>query len=293
MEIPRPLRYPLAIANDVRIESSHDNVVIVAAGVAFYAVLALLPALFVSLSLYGIFTDIAEAERQIDALLEVFPASASMALDTQIRSIAAASHVNLSLGFAASTVALLWTVSNATRAMIRAVKIAYDQEEETSPLEKRVVAIAITVGVIIAVVVALALIAAVPVWLRRFDPTDAIVTIGNFRWLAVGAGMALTVGLLYRYAPPIRPDGWRSVVPGVIFAAVTWTAASIGFSIYVSSFANYNETYGTLGAAVILLLWFWFTSLAVIVGAEVNEALALRPYDRNRANATITAPPGS
>jgi len=104
--------------------------------------------------------------------------------------------------------------------------------------------------------------------------------------------MAPGLGLLYRYAPPIRPDGWRSVVPGVIFATVTWTAASIGFSIYVSSFANYNETHGTLGAAVILLLWFWFTSLAVILGAEVNEALVLRPFDRKRANAATTAPPG-
>ena len=293
MEIPRPLRYPAAIANDVRIESRHDNVVIVAAGVAFYAVLALLPALFVALSLYGLFTNVEEAERQIDSLLEVFPGSASMALDTQMRAIAAASHANLSLGFVASTAALLWTISNATRALIRAVKIAYDQEEETSPLEKRVVAIAITFGVLVAIVVALALIAAVPVWLRRFDPTHAIVTFGNFRWLAVGAGMALSVGLLYRYAPPARPDGWRSVVPGVVFATVTWTAASIGFSIYVSSFANYNETYGTLGAAVILLLWFWFTSLAVILGAEVNEALVLRPYDRDRANAASPAPPPS
>jgi membrane protein len=291
MEIPRPLRYPVAIANDVRVESKHDNVVIVAAGVAFYAVLALLPALFVSLSLYGLFTDIDEAERQIDSLLEVFPASAGIALDTQMRAIAAASHANLSLGFVASTIALLWTVSNATRALIRAVKIAYDQEEDTSPLEKRVAAIAITGGVIVAMVVALALIAAVPVWLRRFDPTHAIVTFGNFRWLAIGAGVAMGVGLLYRYAPPSRPDGWRSVVPGVIFATVTWTAASIGFSIYVSSFANYNETYGTLGAAVILLLWFWFTSLAVILGAEVNEALALRPYDRGRAEASAPSRP--
>jgi membrane protein len=288
MRLPKPLRYPLAIANDVRVESQHDNVVIVAAGVAFYAVLALLPALFVAVSLYGLFTDVGEAERQIDSLLDVFPGSAAMVLDTQMRAIAAASHANLSLGFLASTAALLWTVSNATRALVRSVKIAYDQETEKSVLEGRVIAIGITFGVLVAIVIALALVAAVPIWLRRFDPTHALVTFGNFRWLAIGAGMAVGIGLLYRYAPPRRPDGWRSVVPGVVFATVMWTIASIGFSVYVSSFSNYNETYGTLGAAVILLLWFWFTSLAVIMGAEVNEAFVLRPYDEQRAK---SAPP--
>ena len=272
---PSWFQHLLRIGHEMRVEARHDSIALVAAGVAFYAVLAVLPALFVAVSVYGLFTDIGEAERQIDAVLEVFPGSAAQIIDTQMRSIAAASHANLSIGFFISLAVFTWTVSNAIRAIVRGVKIAYDQEDGQSVLEGRAVAVGITVSAIAITLFALAIIAAVPIWLQRFDPTQAIVTFGNFRWLLVGAGFALVASLLYRYAPPRRPDGWHTVLPGTIFATAMWTATSIGFSIYVSSFGRYNETYGTLGAAVVLLLWFWFTTLAILLGAELNEALIL------------------
>ena len=270
----------LDISRDVRRESQRDSVTIVAAGVAFFAVLAVLPALFIAVSLYGLFTDVSEAERQIEAVLEVFPGSAAQIIDTQMRTLADASHANLSFGFALSLVLFLWTVSNATRAVVRGVKIAYDQEDERSILEGRAVAIGVTVAAIVITTIALAVIAAVPVWLQRFDPTHAVVTFGNLRWILVGVGFALVTGLLYRWAPPVSRGGWRAIVPGTIFATATWTVTSIGFSIYVSSLGRYNETYGTLGAAVVLLLWFWFTFLAILIGAEFNEALILEELDR-------------
>jgi membrane protein len=259
----------------VRLEARHDNIVIVAAGVAFYSVLALLPTLFIAVSVYGLYTNASEAERQIDSILAVLPGLAAGTLDTQMRAIADASHASLSVGFALSIGALLWTVSNATRAMVRAVKIAYDQEEERSVLERRVVALALSVAIIVGGVAALAFVAALPIWLKRFDPTHVIVTFGNLRWLLVVGGSALVVGLLYRFAPPRRPHGWRQVMPGVVLATTMWLATSMGFSIYVSSYGSYNETYGALGAAVVLLLWFWFAALAVILGAELNEAVIL------------------
>lgn len=258
----------------MRVETHQDNIVLVAAGVAFYAVLAVLPALVIAVSLYGLFTDLAEAERQIESILDVLPGSAAGIVATQMRSIARASEMHLTVGFVVSLLAFAWTVSNATRAIVRGVKIAYDQEDGRSVLERRAVAVGVTVAVIIVTVIGLAIIAAVPVWLRRFDPTDAVVTFGNFRWILVGIGFATIAGLLYRYAPPERPDGWHSVAPGMAVATAVWTVTSIGFSLYVSSFGRYNETYGTLGAAVVLLLWFWFTALAILIGAELNEALA-------------------
>ena len=272
-DAPPWFQHWLRIGHDMRLEARHDSIALVAAGVAFYAVLAVLPALFIAVSLYGLFTDTGEAERQIDAVLKVFPGSAAQIIDTQMRSIAAASHANLSIGFFVSLAVFTWTVSNATRAIVRGVKIAYDQEEGQSILERRAVAVGVTVSAIVITMVALAIIAAVPIWLQRFDPTHVIVTFGNFRWLLVGAGFALLASLLYRFAPPRRPDGWHTVLPGTLFATAMWTATSIGFSIYVSSFGRYNETYGTLGAAVVLLLWFWFTTLAILLGAELNEAL--------------------
>jgi membrane protein len=273
--VPDWSRRTLSVINDLRHETQHDNVVIVSAGVAFYGVLAILPALVIAISLYGIFTNPSEAERQISSLLVVLPGSVAGTLDTQMRTIAAASHTDLGVGLALSLAALFWTVSNATRALVRAVKIAYDQEEERSPLERRWVALVLSVAIIIGGIIALSLVAAVPIWLQRFDPTHAIVTFGNARWLLLVAGSAFTIGLLYRYAPPQRPEGWRDVAPGVIAAALLWGATSIGFSVYVSSYGSYNATYGALGAAVVLLLWFWLSALSVILGAELNEVLRL------------------
>ena len=280
--MPAWLNRPRRLFRHIREEARRDNIVLVAAGVAFYAVLAIIPALVIAVSLYGLFTDIDEAERQIEAVLEVLPGSASQIVETQMRSIARTSPASLSIGFVVSLVAFAWTVSSATRAIVRGVKIAYDQEDDRSLLERRDVALGTSVVGIASMLASLALIAAVPIWLRRFDPTDAIVTFGNFRWVLVGAIYALLSGLLYRYAPPVRPRRWSDVLPGALASTAIWTVASIGFSIYVSSFGRYNDTYGTLGAAVVLLLWFWFTSLAILVGAELNEALVL---DRRRGGA--------
>ncbi|MCL1593958.1 MAG: YihY/virulence factor BrkB family protein [Actinomycetia bacterium] len=266
-------RHWYAIARDVRREIQHDNVVIIAAGVAFYAVLALLPAMFVIISLYGLFTDTADVEHQITQLLTVFPDSATVALTEQMRAIADASHANLSIGFAISTLALIWTVSNATRAMVGAVKIAYDQEDQRSVLESRATAMGLTLFVMVGIVIALAAIAVVPAWLRQIDPTNIVSLLANLRWLFLAATTTLTIGLLYRFAPPVRPERWADVLPGAVIATVVWSMASIGFSLYVSSFGNYNATYGTLGGAVVLLLWFWFSALAIILGAEVNESI--------------------
>jgi len=207
-----------SVAREMRVESQHDNVTIVAAGIAFYAVLAILPALFIAVSLYGLFTDLAEAERQIDAVLNVFPGSAAQIIDTQMRTIANAPHTGLSFGFVVSLVLFVWTVSNATRAVVQGVKIAYDQEDERSFLETRVVAVGVSVAAIVVTLIALATIAAVPIWLKRFDPTHVIATFGSFRWALVGIGFALITGLIYRFAPPSSPGGWRTIVPDTIFA---------------------------------------------------------------------------
>ncbi len=256
-DTPPWLDRPTLFLREMRVEIRRDNIVLVAAGVAFYSVLAVLPALVIALSLYGLFTDLGEAERQIEAVLRVMPGSASQIIETQMRTIAGSSRPSLSIGFVVSLAAFAWTVSNATRAIVRGVKIAYDQENEQSILERRVIAMSATVVGIVSMLVALALIAAVPVWLRRFDPTDAIVTFGNFRWVLVGGLFAVLAGLMYRFAPPRRPPHWRAVFPGTLAATVIWTITSIGFSVYVSSFGRYNQTYGTLGAAVVLLLWFF------------------------------------
>lgn len=266
----------VGVARDVRREVRHDSVAIIAAGVAFYGVLGLIPALVIAVSFYGLFTNPTEAERQVTALLDVLPESTARVVGGQIEPIAAFSSAGLSLGVIVSLGVLVWVTSNAVRALVRAVVIAYDQEGERSRLESRGVALALTLALVVASVATVFVVAVLPALLSRLDPTDSIVTLGNARWIALAGGMFGGTALLYRFAPPRRPRSWVEVVPGSVLATSLWLAGSIAFSIYVSSFASYNETYGLLGAAVVLLLWFFLTGFAVILGAELNEVLALR-----------------
>ncbi len=265
-----------SIAKTLWHEMRHDSVPLVAAGVSFYAVLGLIPALVIAVSIYGLFTDPAEAESQVEALLDVFPESTAETIATQIEPIASFSPTGLSLGVVFAFLALVWTASSAMRALVRAVVIAYDQEGLRSPLESRLRALGLTLGVVIGGVIVVFAVAVVPALLSSLDPTGAIVTLSNARWFALAAGMFGATALLYRYAPPHRPESWIDVLPGSILATTAWLAISGGFSIYVASFANFNETYGVLGGAVILLLWFFLTSMAVVMGAELNEVLELR-----------------
>ncbi len=267
------------IARELRRKIRRDHTTILAAGVSFYSVLGILPALIIAVSVYGIFTSLAEAERQIDAILDVLPESAAKPLESQLRPIADLSHAPLTLGLVASVIGLFWTASNAVRALVRAVVIAYDQGHLRSRLEGRLTAMGLTGATVAGGLVALAVIAALPVWLGRLDPSHALVTFGHLRWLLVAGAMATVSLLLYRYAPQQPPPLARRALPGVAVATVLWSVASLGFSMYVGSFGKYNATYGVLGGAVVLLLWFWLTAVAVILGAQLNRVLDVRRGD--------------
>lgn len=259
-------------------EARRDNITLVAAGVSFYAVLAVLPGIMLVLSIYGLFTDVAEAERQIDAILAAFPGAAERLIDEQMRALAEASHPHLTVGSILSAVALFWTVSNAVKATVQAVKIAYNEDDKKSRLESRPVVLALSIASVILGIVSLAIVAAVPVWFSTLDTDHIIVTFGHLRWLLIIGAYAGVVISLYLFAPPTRPSGFRSVLPGVILASSVWMAASFGFSTYVASFGRYNETYGGLGGFIILMLWFWLATLAVILGAELNAVIE-RKYE--------------
>lgn len=251
-----------------------DGATLIAAGVAFFAALAVIPAMAIAVSIYGIFTSPSDAENHVDALLGVMPEATARALEAQINPIADFSHFHLSLSLIVSIAALLWTVSNATRAMVRAVVIASGQRHLRSPLETRLASIGLAVAVIVIATASVAVIAAVPIWLGVIDRTGAIVTFENLRWGLIVVLFGGGIGLLYRAAPAIRPESWRAVLPGTAIATGLWLAISFGFSFYVSAFGRYNQTYGALGAGAVLLLWFWLSSLVVILGAQVNMLLS-------------------
>ena len=276
-----------AYLNALRHKIAADGSSLLAAGVAFYAALATIPALILTVSFYGLFTDPDQAQRHVDLMLRVLPASTVEAIEAQIHPLADFSHFHLSLGLVISVVAILWTVSNASRAIVRAVVIAYDQDEMRSPLEARLASIGIAILVVVFGTIAVAVIAAIPVWLTIVDPDHVLVNFSNLRWVLLVLVAFGGAAVLYRAAPPRRPRSWREVLPGALLATGLWMLISFGFAIYVGGFASYNATYGALAAGAVLLLWFWLTASIVILGAQFNVIRVVHSGNLPGANTTI------
>ncbi len=278
----RPRQIPLAgwwaVARSVRIEVGRDNLSLLAAGVAYYGFLAVFPGLIALVTLYGVVADPGQVAAQIEQLSAVLPPPAIAVLQNQARQIlgdpATGSQVGLGIGFAASVLAVLWSVSTGTLGLIRAVNAAYDADESRSFVRLRAIAFVFTLGAIVYVLFAVALVTAAPSalrWIGLEGTAPALIAV--LRWPALALAMIAGTAVIYRYAPSRPPAGWRWVSFGSLVASALWLAGSAVFSWYVSSFARFNQVYGSLGAVIVLLLWIFLTAYTVLLGAEINHEM--------------------
>lgn len=259
------------IAARVRHEWGPDHVSLSAAGVAFFAFVAIVPALVVLVSLLGTVTRGRDAESVVTDLFGVLPDSARDLLAEQLAAISSASSGSLSIGVVAGVVLSLWSASAATGQLLAAINVAYDEHETRPWYVRRGLALAVTIGAIVFVAVAVFAVVALPVLISRAGlapSTERWLRLLIWPALAIGFGIALAV--LYRIAPNRRSPRWRWVSAGSLAAVLAWIVLTAGFRVYVSKFSSYNETYGTLSAVVVLLLWLWVTAVIVLVGAEIN-----------------------
>jgi membrane protein len=262
------------VLREVKGRASADKVPLVAAGVAFYAMLALFPALIAAVSIFGLAVDAEQVEGMMAQLGEMMPQSASALLKQQLRRIVETSESGLGLGLVVSLVVALWSASTGMTNIDKAMSVVYDVDTR-SFLRGRLVALGLTLGAIVLLGALLALIIAVPAVLALVPlGAGATVAVQIGRWLAIALVACLGLIGLYAIAPNReRRPGWRWTVLGAVTATILWLVASALFSFYVSTFGTYNETYGALGGGVVLLLWFWLTALAVLLGGELNAAL--------------------
>ena len=249
-----------------------DNIPLLAAGVAFYAFLALFPALIAAVTVYGLVADPAQVEEQIATISETLPQDAASLIGTQLRDIATSSSGALGWGLLASLAGALFSASGGVQNLIKAVNIAYDEEETRGFLKLRGLALLLTLGAVVFVVVAVGLIAVLPVVLESAG-LGGVATFGvqAVRWLGLVAFVLLALAIVYRYAPDRDNPKFRWVGLGSFVATALWVLGSLAFSLYVSNFGSYGKTYGALAGVVVLLLWMWLTSLIVLVGAEINS----------------------
>jgi membrane protein len=275
-----------AVYQGVRARIKKHQLSLVAAGVAFYAMLAIFPTLISAVTIYALVSNPAEIERQLKPALKSAPADVSNLVITELRSAAESSHGGLTIGLIVSLLGTIWAASGGINALLTALDQVYDAPESRNFAKQRGLSLVLTVGALFGAVIVVGLLAVLPAVARHAGLggwASAGVSIGRFILLAVLIAAMLAV--LYRVGPnrPGRLHRWFS--PGVIVAMVVWLLGSIAFTVYVSFFGSYNKTYGSLAAVIVLLLWLYVSAFAILLGAEVDaETLPSAPtYADDRA----------
>jgi membrane protein len=281
-----PPRGWFAVLKRVRREVKDDNVALLAAGVAFYAMLAIFPAIIAVVTIYGMVADPEDVRTQIGEFAQSLPSGADQLLTEQLTSVTSTGRQALSIGLAVSLLAVLWSASGGVQGLVKALNLVYDERETRGFLKLRGLSLLLTIGAIVVAVVALALIAVFPAVIENLElgrVGELAASIG--RWVLLALLMLFALGVVYRYAPDRANPRWRWVSGGAVVALVVWLLGSIGFSWYVDNFGKYNQTYGALAAVIILLLWLFLSAFAVLLGAELDAET-----ERQTARDTTTGP---
>lgn len=248
-----------------------SNLSIVAAGVAFYAFLALVPALIAVVAIYGLAANPADVKSQITSFTDALPRDAQRLLSNQLSSITRKAGSGTGIAALIAIGGALWSASSGIAALNTGLTAANRENETRGPLRRRTLALVLTVFAVVGVVLMLALVVALPSVLDSIGITG----IGGSalqlaRWPLLAVILLAGLAVIFRYGPQRRRPQWRWVTPGAIVAVIVGLVASIGFSIYVSLLGNYNKTYGALGAVIIMLMWLYLMAFAVLFGAALN-----------------------
>jgi membrane protein len=265
-----PARGWLQVAKRGWKEAKADQVPLLAAGVAFYAFLAIFPALIAIVSLYGLFADPATITNQLNSLTSALPEQAKQVITDQVTMLASRRSA-LGIGLIISLAIALWSASAGVSNLLTAINVAYDEEEKRGFIKKRVLSLGLTLGAIVFMVIMLGIVAVLPPLLKAVFGTGALRWVLQILgWLVLVVMVAVALAILYRLAPDRDAPRMAWVSVGAIVATAVWLVASIGFSIYSSTFGNYAKTYGVFAGIVVLLFWLWLSMYAILLGAEIN-----------------------
>jgi membrane protein len=249
-----------------------DRLLAVAAGVVFYGLLALFPAVTAMVSLYGLF---AKASTINDHLVGgLLPESAMSIVRDQINRLAAKGDAKLGFGFIIGLAIALWSANSGMKAILDALNVVYEEKEKRGFLKLTLISLGFTLAAIAAVLVALGAVVVMPValnYLGLHAVTDFLLR--ALRWPVLLVLMITALAVLYRFGPSRREPRWQWISVGSVVAAVAWLVASGLLSWYLASFASYDATYGSLGAGIGLMMWMWVSSIVILFGAELNSEI--------------------
>jgi membrane protein len=268
-----PAKGWLDIAKRLFQEFGNDRVLLVAAGVTFYAILALFPAIGALVSIYGLVADPATINEQLASLQSVMPGGALDIISEQVKRIAAKGEGTLGFTAAFGILVSIWSANGGMKAIFDALNIVYDEKEKRNFFWLNLRSLTFTAGALLFVVLALVGIVVVPAALAFLYLGSMEWVISLARWPILLLVVLGSLALLYRYGPSREAAKWRWVTWGSSVAGILWIVVSALFSWYVSSFGNYNETYGSLGAVIGFMTWIWISTTIVLLGAELNAEM--------------------
>jgi membrane protein len=250
-------------------EAKADQVPLMAAGVAFYAFLAIFPLLMATVLIYSLVVPPDQIAAQIGQLTQGMPEDVSRLITEQI-TVASSQQTGAGIGLALAILLAMWSASGGMGNLMVAISTAYDEEQKRSFIKKRGLALVLTLCAIVFLIVLLTLVAVFPVIANLIDNDVVRFLLQVVRWVLIAVLVSIALAVLYRVAPDRDGPKMRWVSVGAAAATVLWLLASIGFSLYVANFSNYAKTYGALAGIVVMLLWLWITSYAILLGAEIN-----------------------
>ncbi len=273
-----PLQIPWRGWYDILWRTYHemlsDRLLSIAGGVSFFVLLAIFPAITAMVSAYGLFFSPSIITDNLSLLNDVVPDNVLSIVHEQASHIASNSGGALSTGIVVGILASLWSAMSGVKAMIDALNVIYEQKETRNLVRLNLVALGFTLAAIVAFLLVVACIIVLPLILSFIGLGGLTQTLTRVaRWPVLLLVLLTGLAVLYRYGPDRRAARWQWVSVGSVFATLAWTAASFLFSWYLSSFANYNATYGSLGAAVGVMIWLWISACVMLLGAELNAEI--------------------
>ncbi len=245
-----------------------------AAGVIFFVLLAIFPALAALVSLYGLFADPRTISDQLSSLAGVVPGGGMDIIKDQVSRVSANSNGKLGLGLVVGLLISFWSANQGMKALFDVLNIVYGEREKRSYIRLTLVTLGFTLASIGFILLAMGAVVVLPIALQFLGlagQLDALVTLA--RWPLMLVVVSLFLSAIYRYGPSRERARWRWVSWGGGFAAIIWVLVSLAFSFYVSNFGSYNKTYGSLGAAIGFMTWIWISVIVVLLGAELNAEL--------------------
>jgi membrane protein len=253
---------------------SEDRVMATAAGVTFYAMLAIFPAIASFISLYGLLADPAKLAEQLQGLGGVVPGGGIQIITDQVKSLTSSGPKALGFGFLIGLATSLWSANAGVKAFFDALNVVYHERERRSFIRLTLISFCFTLALIALIILALFAVVVIPVVLSYIGLGGVTATLLSVaRWPVMLVAVALALSCMYRYGPSRRHARWRWVSWGSAFAAFGWIVVSLAFSYYVQNFGSYNKTYGSLGAAMGFMTWIWVSAMVVLMGAELNAEL--------------------